>query len=128
MRRTGGSRGPFSPPQPPHWFDDGKDGIPWTFAPRTRVQYLLPTSDLSLDNLPDLVRNTAREAAPADHHCLDRVPDMPKTRSGKIMRRVLAAISNTMEIGDVTSLANPDVVEDIRIAVQGGAKNRILSP
>ncbi|MEE9359642.1 MAG: AMP-binding protein, partial [Hyphomicrobium sp.] len=50
------------------------------------------------------------------------VPDMPKTRSGKIMRRVLAAISNTMEIGDVTSLANPDVVEDIRVAVQGAQK------
>ena len=50
------------------------------------------------------------------------VPDMPKTRSGKIMRRVLAAISNTMEIGDLTTLANPDVVEDIRIVVQGAEK------
>ncbi len=49
------------------------------------------------------------------------VPDMPKTRSGKIMRRVLAAISNTMETGDVTTLANPDVVEQIRQAVQGKA-------
>ena len=47
------------------------------------------------------------------------VPDMPKTRSGKIMRRVLAAISNTMNIGDVTTLANPEVVEDIRKMVQG---------
>jgi acetyl-CoA synthetase len=47
------------------------------------------------------------------------VPDMPKTRSGKIMRRVLAAISNTMDTGDVTTLANPDVVEQIREAVQG---------
>ena len=47
------------------------------------------------------------------------VPDMPKTRSGKIMRRVLAAVSNTMDIGDVTTLANPDVVEQIRVLVQG---------
>jgi acetyl-CoA synthetase len=47
------------------------------------------------------------------------VPDMPKTRSGKIMRRVLAAISNTMDTGDVTTLANPDVVEQIRQMVQG---------
>lgn len=47
------------------------------------------------------------------------VPDMPKTRSGKIMRRILAAISNTMDVGDVTTLANPDVVEQIREAVQG---------
>jgi len=47
------------------------------------------------------------------------VPDMPKTRSGKIMRRVLAAISNTMDTGDITTLANPDVVETIRQQVQG---------
>jgi acetyl-CoA synthetase len=50
------------------------------------------------------------------------VADMPKTRSGKIMRRVLAAISNTLDTGDVTTLANPDVVEQIRISVQGEGK------
>ena len=49
------------------------------------------------------------------------VPDMPKTRSGKIMRRVLAAISNTMDVGDVTTLANPEIVEQIRVMVQGEA-------
>ena len=47
------------------------------------------------------------------------VPDMPKTRSGKIMRRVLAAISNKTDVGDVTTLANPEVVEAIREMVQG---------
>ena len=47
------------------------------------------------------------------------VSDLPKTRSGKIMRRVLAAISNTMDVGDVTTLANPDIVEEIRKQVQG---------
>jgi acetyl-CoA synthetase len=46
------------------------------------------------------------------------VPDMPKTRSGKIMRRVLAAISNNKDVGDVSTLANPDVVETIRKLVQ----------
>src|SRR5713101_1593708 len=50
------------------------------------------------------------------------VPDMPKTRSGKIMRRVLAAISNRMDTGDITTLANPDIVEQIRELVQGRAK------
>jgi acetyl-CoA synthetase len=50
------------------------------------------------------------------------VPDMPKTRSGKIMRRVLAAISNHMDTGDVSTLANPEVVEQIRVMVQGEAK------
>ncbi len=50
------------------------------------------------------------------------VPDMPKTRSGKIMRRVLAAISNTLDIGDIATLANPDIVEEIRQSVQGKEK------
>jgi acetyl-CoA synthetase len=47
------------------------------------------------------------------------VPDLPKTRSGKIMRRVLAAISNSIDTGDVTTLANPEIVELIRRQVQG---------
>ena len=47
------------------------------------------------------------------------VADMPKTRSGKIMRRVLASISNGRDIGDVTTLANPDIVADIQRMVQG---------
>src|SRR5258708_28609783 len=46
------------------------------------------------------------------------VADMPKTRSGKIMRRVLAAISNFADIGDTTTLANPEIVESIRRYVQ----------
>ena len=46
------------------------------------------------------------------------VPDMPKTRSGKIMRRVLTSISNGLDIGDVTTLANPEIVEEIKNIVQ----------
>jgi acetyl-CoA synthetase len=42
------------------------------------------------------------------------VADMPKTRSGKIMRRVLGAISNKKDVGDVTTLANPEIVEEIQ--------------
>jgi acetyl-CoA synthetase len=43
---------------------------------------------------------------------------MPKTRSGKIMRRVLASISNGKDIGDVTTLANTEIVESILEIVQ----------
>ncbi len=42
------------------------------------------------------------------------VADMPKTRSGKIMRRVLAAISNKQDVGDTMTLANPETVEAIQ--------------
>ena len=46
------------------------------------------------------------------------VTDMPKTRSGKIMRRVIASVSNFADVGDVSTLANPEVVESIRHHVQ----------
>jgi acetyl-CoA synthetase len=46
------------------------------------------------------------------------VSDMPKTRSGKIMRRVIASISNFADVGDTTTLANPEIVDDIRHHVQ----------
>jgi acetyl-CoA synthetase len=46
------------------------------------------------------------------------VRDMPKTRSGKIMRRVLSAISNKRDVGDVTTLADPEVVKEIQDMVQ----------
>ncbi|MDQ3973762.1 MAG: acetate--CoA ligase [Actinomycetota bacterium] len=40
--------------------------------------------------------------------------DLPKTRSGKIMRRLLKDIAEGNELGDVTTLANPEIVEDIQ--------------
>jgi acetyl-CoA synthetase len=39
--------------------------------------------------------------------------DLPKTRSGKIMRRLLKDISENRHLGDVTTLANQDVVDEI---------------
>ena len=41
-------------------------------------------------------------------------PELPKTRSGKIMRRLLEEIANGDELGDTTTLRNPDVVSDIQ--------------
>ena len=40
-------------------------------------------------------------------------PELPKTRSGKIMRRLLVDIAERRELGDVTTLADPTVVEAI---------------
>ena len=56
------------------------------------------------------------------------VSDMPKTRSGKIMRRVIAGISNFADVGDTTTLANPEVVEDIRHRVQSEKVARGQTP
>jgi acetyl-CoA synthetase len=47
------------------------------------------------------------------------VDDLPKTRSGKIMRRLLENISNGDELGDTTTLRDPSVPEEIRDQVRG---------
>jgi acetyl-CoA synthetase len=41
-------------------------------------------------------------------------PDLPKTRSGKIMRRLLRDIAEARPLGDTTTLADENVVETIR--------------
>jgi acetyl-CoA synthetase len=41
-------------------------------------------------------------------------PELPKTRSGKIMRRLLRDVSEHRTLGDTTTLADPSVVEEIR--------------
>ncbi|WP_327051593.1 acetate--CoA ligase [Halomicrococcus gelatinilyticus] len=45
-------------------------------------------------------------------------PELPKTRSGKIMRRLLEDIANEEDLGDTSTLRNPDVVEDIEAKVR----------
>ena len=42
------------------------------------------------------------------------VPDLPKTRSGKIMRRLLRDVAEGRQLGDTTTLADAGVVEEIR--------------
>jgi acetyl-CoA synthetase len=75
-----------------------------------------------------VVANVAKELGPiAKPKAVYLVPDLPKTRSGKIMRRVLASISNYQDYGDVTTLANPDVVETIRKTVQGDKKPSVAT-
>ncbi len=48
-------------------------------------------------------------------------PDLPKTRSGKIMRRLLRDISSGTPLGDTTTLADASVVEQIREASKAGS-------
>jgi acetyl-CoA synthetase len=46
--------------------------------------------------------------------------ELPKTRSGKIMRRLLRDVAENRPLGDTTTLADPTVVEEIRDRSAGG--------
>jgi len=69
------------------------------------------------DELIGALKNEARihigSIATPDHILI--VPGLPKTRSGKIMRRILRQIANqnTKDLGDTTTLADPTVVEKL---------------
>ena len=41
-------------------------------------------------------------------------PELPKTRSGKIMRRLLRDVAEQRQLGDTTTLADPAVVDEIK--------------
>jgi len=62
-----------------------------------------------------LLREHVREeigpvASPA---CVNFVGDLPKTRSGKIMRRVIKAKVKGEDVGDISTLANPEAVDEL---------------
>jgi acetyl-CoA synthetase len=65
-----------------------------------------------LDELRDHVAEVIGPIAKPDEIIF--TPDLPKTRSGKIMRRLLRDVARGNTLGDVTTLANAEIVEQIR--------------
>jgi acetyl-CoA synthetase len=49
------------------------------------------------------------------------VPELPKTRSGKIMRRLLRDVAENREVGDATTLADGSVIDLIADQIKAGA-------
>jgi acetyl-CoA synthetase len=47
-------------------------------------------------------------------------PELPKTRSGKIMRRLLRDVAERRALGDTTTLQDPAVVDALRAGAAGG--------
>jgi acetyl-CoA synthetase len=47
-------------------------------------------------------------------------PELPKTRSGKIMRRLLRDVAENRPLGDTTTLADPAVVDELRVRSHEG--------
>jgi acetyl-CoA synthetase len=72
----------------------------------------VPTSDALVAELKDhVVRKIGAIARPDD---IIFAADLPKTRSGKIMRRLLRDIAEGKTLGDTTTLADPNVVARLK--------------
>ncbi len=69
-------------------------------------------SDEIIDELrAEVAREISPIARPREVHV---VPELPKTRSGKIMRRLLRDVAENRELGDTSTLLDPDVFDAIR--------------
>jgi acetyl-CoA synthetase len=70
--------------------------------------------DGSLEMLEELRNHVARKIGPiAKPANIVFTPELPKTRSGKIMRRLLRDVAEDRPLGDTTTLADPAVVSEI---------------
>jgi acetyl-CoA synthetase len=82
-------------------------------------------SDAEGAELVEQLRNgVARSIGPiAKPRQIILTPELPKTRSGKIMRRLLRDVAENRPLGDVTTLVDPDVVDmiDDKMRTSGGA-------
>jgi acetyl-CoA synthetase len=68
----------------------------------------------TLDRLEELRNHVALKIGPiAKPANIVFTPELPKTRSGKIMRRLLRDVAENRPLGDTTTLADPAVVSEI---------------
>jgi len=73
------------------------------------VAFVIPARETDADVAAELRAHVARTIGPiAKPRDIHLVPELPKTRSGKIMRRLLRDIVDGRPLGDTTSLQDPD--------------------
>ena len=73
----------------------------------------------------ELRDHVAREIGPiAKPRQILLTPELPKTRSGKIMRRLLRDVADDRPLGDVTTLLDPTIVNSIRAHMSEGGGER----
>jgi len=70
----------------------------------------------------ELSNHVAKEIGPiAKPRQIMVVAELPKTRSGKIMRRLLRDVAENREVGDVTTLADSTVMDLIKSGLSSGS-------
>jgi acetyl-CoA synthetase len=79
--------------------------------------------EASVEMLEELRDHVGRKIGPiAKPANIVFTPELPKTRSGKIMRRFLRDVAENRPLGDTTTLADPTVVEEIKERSAAGAE------
>jgi acetyl-CoA synthetase len=78
--------------------------------------------EASVEAMTELREHVGRKIGPIARPAnIVFTPELPKTRSGKIMRRLLRDVAENRPLGDTTTLADPTVLEEIRERAVAGA-------
>jgi len=72
---------------------------------------MAPSEDLKNELIAMVVEQMGKPLAPKKVHF---VSDLPKTRNAKVMRRMVRSAYLGLELGDTSSLVNPEVIEEIK--------------
>ena len=83
-------------------------------------------ADVDVDELRDHVGHEI--GAIAKPKTIYLTPDLPKTRSGKIMRRLLRDVAEGRNLGDTTTLADASVVDEIQRKADRDAARGVTAP
>jgi len=88
--------------------DEIKGEVPATFLVLRKEK---PIEEVKKEVIEQVKKEIGPIALPKEVYLIE---DLPKTRSGKIMRRILKRLFTGEELGDLSTLANPEIVEKIR--------------
>lgn len=95
-------------------------GVPDKIKGEAPVAFVIPStkrpaSEIKEESIKQLRKVIGPIATPKEVYVVE---DLPKTRSGKIMRRVLRGLLTGEELGDLSTIANPEIVERIKKVIR----------
>ncbi|MCK4453831.1 acetate--CoA ligase [Candidatus Parcubacteria bacterium] len=95
-------------------------GIPDEIKGETPIVFVVLKKEKSIEETKkELIGQLRKEIGPiASPKQVYLVEDLPKTRSGKIMRRILKRLLAKEKLGDLSTLANPESIKDIKKVVK----------
>ena len=102
----------------PHVVESAVVGFPHDIKGNALHAFVIPSTEVSANKLAEelraLVAKTIGPIAKPDR--IQVVSGLPKTRSGKIMRRILRKLASGEHdsLGDVSTLLNPEIIEEIK--------------
>ena len=95
-------------------------GIPHEIKGETPIAFIIlkngkPDDAMKKEIVQQVEKGIGKIARPSEIYF---VKELPKTRSGKIMRRILRKLFSKEEMGDLSTLANPQSVEELKKIIQ----------